>query len=276
MISVSVVIPWCDRPELLRTLANNSQAFLTSGVEVIIANCGGRQRIPADALLSETGLSVRWLDISASIFNKGLALNLGASLSERDALLFLDADVVIASPVEELIEALNPASFVTIASVVESSVSPRPTTTTQFVETVTHTVEFRTTAGEIHKVMTNRLDLGKRARSGPGLILVWRADFLNVGGMNRELIGWGWDDLDLVARLQIALGRVRREVGSVIHLSHNDDVRHLPRGSRGESEGYNFMTCLAAYAVGDLHGTYETDVAHHASRLRVRTNRNCP
>jgi hypothetical protein len=88
--------------------------------------------------------------------------------------------------------------------------------------------------------------------------------------MNSALTGWGWDDLDLVARLQMALGRQRRQVGQVTHLSHGDDARALAGLRRGESESRNFLACLAGYGIGDLQGTYEEDVAGAASALRVR------
>ena len=263
--SVSMIIPWCDRPELLTSLSANAKALMSADVEVIVANCGGRQKIESNVQSLVKGLLVRWIDIPVANFNKALALNLGASFSTREALLFLDADVILRSQLEEFIGALTPASFVTIGSVFESGASVRVNTSAQFVDAVTHAVEFRLSSGETHSVLTNRLDLSKGARSGPGLILLWRADFLEVGGMNRELTGWGWDDLDLVARLQMALGRVRREVGSVLHLSHGDDVRYLPQGSRGENEARNFMNCLAGYTVGDFRGTYETDLAEYAS-----------
>ncbi len=270
MTSLSVIIPWRDRPELPRTLAHNAAGLAAVGAEVIVANCGGRRESPSNDLAVAENVPLRWIDIPAAGFNKGLALNLGASLSQRDALFLLDTDILIESgTMDALMGALDDGCFVTVASVVESSAigaAPRPSSR---IAAVTHAVELRTSTGETHRIVTNRLDLGRGARAGPGLALVWRRDFLAVGGMNSELTGWGWDDLDLILRLQMALGRQRREVGQVTHLSHGDGARTLLGQSRGESEGRNFMACLAACSVGDLRGTYDADVAWAGPGLRV-------
>jgi N-terminal domain of galactosyltransferase len=267
--SLSVIIPWCDRPELLRTLAHNAACFAATGAEVIVGNCGGRRDTLPGELMALAGVALRWTDIPALGFNKGLALNLGASLSKRDALFFLDTDILIEpATLVELVGALNEESFVTVASVVESRALELRRPPSQ-IEAVTHMVEFRTAAGEIHRIVTNRLDLQHGARTGPGLALVWRRDFLAIGGMNGALTAWGWDDLDLIARLQMALGRQRREVGSVTHLSHSDRTRTIFGKDRGKSESRNFMACLAAYSAGDLRGTYDEDVAQAANGQRV-------
>jgi hypothetical protein len=269
VISLSVIIPWRDRPELPRTMAHNAAGFAVVGAEVIVANCGGRRESLSNDLAVAENVPLRWIDIPTAGFNKGLALNLGASLSQRDALFLLDTDILIESAtMDELVGALDDGFFVTIASVVESSAIGAPSLPSR-IGAVTHAVEFMTSTGETHRIVTNRLDLGRGARTGPGLALVWRRDFLTVGGMNSVLTGWGWDDLDLIARLQMALGRQRREVGQVTHLSHGDGARTLSGQSRGESEGRNFMACLAAYSVGDLRGTYDGDVARVGSGLRV-------
>jgi hypothetical protein len=269
-ISISVIIPWLDRPELPRTLAHNAVGFVAVGAEVIVANCGGRRESFPDGLAAPDGVAVRWIDIPASGFNKALALNLGASLSERDALFFLDTDILIEpATIGALVGALDEGFFVTVGSVVESGAHGQGPRLLSQIEAVTHVVEFKTAAGKTHRIETNRMDLGLSSRAGPGLALVWRRDFIAVGGMNGALTGWGWDDLDLLVRLQMALGRQRREVGRVIHLTHGDGARTLSGQSRSESESRNFMACLAAYSIGDLRGTYDGDVAWAASALRV-------
>ena len=82
--------------------------------------------------------------------------------------------------------------------------------------------------------------------------------------------GWGWEDLDLVARLQIELGLRRSPTGSVVHLSHGDEVRALGGADRAASERANFSFCLANYNLGHFLGTYTDDVAVWEERLIER------
>lgn len=270
MTGLSVIVPWRDRPELADTLASNAAAFSAVGAEVIVVNCGGTRELLAGRLSAPEGGSLRWADISAPEFNKGRALNLGASLSDRRALFLLDADILIEP--ETMVQAesaLDEESFVTIAEVIESRSAGLGKPPPSAVESVTHIVEFAGGTGEAHRIVTNRLHLGLGTRAGPGLTLVSRASFLAVGGMNSDLTGWGWDDLDLIARLQMSLGLRRREVGRVTHMSHGDEVRTLSGETRAASESRNFMQCLAVYSVGELRGTYEADVVRASPGMRV-------
>ncbi len=259
MTALSVIIPWCDRPELARTLVHNAPQLSAEGRETIIVNCGGDGASMRPRL---TGLglgSTWWLELAATAFNKGLALNLGVSKARGDTVFLLDADILLhPTTMADATGPLAAGAFVTIERVHESR-APEGTVESAL-QSVAHTVEFVDDAGRTHRIVTNRLHLRRRTRAGPGLALVRKVDFLAVGGMNSELRGWGWDDLDLVARLQMRLGLVRREVCAVTHLSHGDAVRAASDNGRLATESRNFMHCLAAYCIGDDKGSYDEDV----------------
>jgi hypothetical protein len=130
-------------------------------------------------------------------------------------------------------------------------------------------IELVTTDDRRVKVETNRTRFADGSRSGPGLILLAREHFLHVDGMNSQLEGWGWEDNDLVARLQLMLGLSERRAGSATHLSHGDHLRCVNGRSRMETANANIARSLARDAQGNFQGTYRADVAAWQARQRA-------
>jgi hypothetical protein len=81
-----------------------------------------------------------------------------------------------------------------------------------------------------------------------------------VEGYNADLQYWGWADYDVLLRLQRSLALEHCEVGSVIHLTHDDDSRALFGMSREYTNSVNFGICCERYAQGNFQGTYSRDV----------------
>lgn len=258
-VSVSVVIPWKDRPALRDTLLANERYFSPDRCEVIVANCGGDRERLAE-IVAGTPVAVRTVAASLTRFNKSHALNIGVSATTGAVLLLLDADVVLKTDLIELARAnANAGTFCTVAWVEESDRAQAPAPA-EGVE-LAYFTEITVPGGRRIRLETNRVRPHQGLRSGPGLIAVRREHFLAVGGMNAELEGWGFEDLDLVARLQFELGLERVQAGEVLHLSHPDDARVLFGQTRAESERANYLTCLANYSAGMFQGSYEQDVA---------------
>jgi hypothetical protein len=138
---------------------------------------------------------------------------------------------------------------------------------------VAHLTELVLADGRRATIETNRFRLADRSRSAPGLVLLRRADFLAVGGMSSDLVGWGWEDIDLLVRLQLGLGLRQRLAGEVTHLSHDDQRRDTRGKQRTETEADNYRRCLARYMAGRLIGSYRADVARWRARLREPTAR---
>jgi len=259
---ISVVIPWCNRPNLANMLRGNREAFERCGAEVVIVNFGGDPGRFA-ALLDELedsrqGLRVVHVDVRA--FNKSCAQNLGVHASEADIILLIDEDIVLEDgSLHQAREAVARGEcFVTLERVEESEPAPL---SSPFLESVAGLVSFRTRDGRSVSLETNRRFLASGARAGPGVVCVRRQHFLEVGGMNSKIHGRGWGDLDLVARLQLALGLERRALGGGTHFSHST---HEPWAyddrTRAESEPANYARCLENYAHARLRGTYSADV----------------
>jgi hypothetical protein len=89
---------------------------------------------------------------------------------------------------------------------------------------------------------------------------------LEIHGYSSELETWGWEDDDILVRVQYALGLRRIQKGAALHLTHGDDRRIL-RGPRGQSDQLNFLKCCRNYNKGLFLGTYGSDVARAADKV---------
>ncbi len=253
-----MVIPWRDRPELVEALRASRDRL--AGAEVIVASCGGDPGA-LEALLAE----LRWpqlraVRVESPRFNKCLALNRGAAAARGEALFLLDADVVVGPRFLRVARPLlDRRAFVSVARVSESDpVQAWPESRLRTYRSVTELV---TADGRRARLVTNERDIHSGCRSGPGLVLLRRADFLAIGGMQSALEGWGWEDIDLAARLQLGLGLRWLRRGSAIHLSHGDERRALGGESRAFSEGRNLQRSLQRYAAGQWQGSLASDRA---------------
>jgi glycosyltransferase involved in cell wall biosynthesis len=279
---LSVVIPWKDRPELEETLNHNGLILYEHNAEIIVANCAGNVSMLRRITSSIKEINIRHVYIPAKEFNKSLAINLGVYNTRADRLFLLDADILIEDEFLSLVlEAMDSPCIVTVARVFESrtreeynaSSLAMPPELAEIQETgiraFTHVFEMENCKGKPVRLETNRVHIQDGSRSGPGLVLLTKAHFIAVEGMNSQLSGWGWEDLDLLARLQLALGLSRQEYGSVVHLSHDDSVREVQRGDRKIGQQNNFYTSLSNYVIGNFLGTYTNDVSSWKGRLEI-------
>lgn len=256
-LDVSVIIPWCARPEIKTTLKENSLFFDKHKLEVIVVNCGGDGAFLRSAL-DEVGLKqVRWIELDCN-FNKSLALNIGSFAARAERLFFLDTDIVFKEDfLSSAMSVLNETCFVTVDRVYESQ--PVKRDEDNFLDELVTTLCF-VVKGNRRAQIVNHVRFDDGSRGGPGLILLWRDHFLKVDGMNSDLRGVGWEDNDLILRLQFQLSLEHRRVGSAVHLSHEDAGKQLGI-NRAEADQLNFASCYKNYNAGYLLGTYTDDVA---------------
>jgi glycosyltransferase involved in cell wall biosynthesis len=239
------------------------------GAEAVVVNCGGDSDRLTAALAGISLPGLRRVEIPAPAFNKGLALNLGVSASRSGRLFLLDADIVLQDDLlPRAIALLDRPGFVTVDRVLESA--PPPPVERPGLREIGHVVELTGPRNRKVRLETNRVRFRDGSRSGPGLVLLAREHFLGVDGMNSDLEGWGWEDLDLLARLQLALRLPRRPWGSVIHLSHGDEVRRFEGPAPAVNEQRNYAMCLFNYGLGHYLGTCADDVATWRDRIAVR------
>ena len=91
-MKVSIVIPWCKRPEIARSLPKNAEWQPGTQAEVIIVSsaCDVSSLRELIAPREYPGIRLLHLD-GVEHFNKPECLNIGASFSRTDWVLTLDA-----------------------------------------------------------------------------------------------------------------------------------------------------------------------------------------
>jgi glycosyltransferase involved in cell wall biosynthesis len=259
---LSVIIPWSNRSELRTTLQRNAAAFQSLPSEVLIVNCGGSPQDLQNLLEDSTLPRLRVIEVSSERFNKCLALNIGAFFSTGSRLLFLDADIVVSSAVVTgMIDLTDNKRFVTIRWVVDSNATARPTGLSESIQTL----ELVWADGKHLAVEFFRIRAADQARGGPGLICVMKDHFVTVQGMNSRLTSWGWEDMDLIIRLQAMMPVQRTLFGEAEHIYHDDSRRNLKGTTRQQSVQSNMALCYRDYEQGKFMGTLNQDIAlsHH-------------
>jgi predicted glycosyltransferase involved in capsule biosynthesis len=255
---LSVVIPWSNRPELYTTLSANEREFTASRAEVIIVSnlCDCRT---LSRILKRSHPSVTLLQVKKKDFVKSACMNIGASVANSSLLFFLDADISLPQGfLKTFVGDLGRRVFRTVRHVTDDKVDHyvRAANEEVAIQRVTFNIRVAGREGGA-TVPTARYDVNKHTRNGIGLLLVRRTHFLEIGGMNSDLRGWGFEDVDVALRLAYLLKLKHQECGWVIH--HDDDRRATI--NRHVSHARNMSLALASYMAGQFSGTYHHDTA---------------
>ena len=226
---VSVVVPFCRRPEISRTLAALAADPDRPALDVIVVECGPRDAGTASRVLAERP-PPRWIDAGRRHFNKPYAVNVGVHQAVAGTVLLLDADVLVGPGfLAAAANTVRPGLMCVLGGVAEAR----------------HPGRFR---------------------PAPGILMCSARDYRAVGGMSSDLHGWGFDDIDLIMRLRIS-GVVLRRMGQGTHLTHGDDRRDVPQGmTKEQSDARNRVLAYTRMARGQISGTYEHDVARWRGR----------
>lgn len=258
--AVSIIITWKDRPVIGEMIRRNWPFLRNERYEVVIVNSGGNRQALDELLRGTSDGRLQIVEAWRERFNKCYALNVGVAASTGNSLFFLDADVVMAEDVVGMTSSLlDGRSFVTMKWLVESD--PRTRSNVIGDISLTALLEITIPDGRKTLVETNLTRPSAGVRFGGGMIAMERRHFLAVGGMNSALEGWGFEDTDLIVRLQFALDLRRIQAGELTHLTHGDEERCLFGLSRAQSENANWLKSMVNYSTGNFTGTYATDVA---------------
>jgi len=276
--TVSVVVPWCNRQEVVGTVQRNWPFIRSIGGELILVNCAGDHE-QFQNLLRESGVSgVRAVEVPAPVFSKALALNIGVGVMRAPHFFCLDSDVVLGEDALPLTMAAieGKPAFATISWMHESepvlSMFGKALATCQndYLRSMITTVSSVLTFGDgtTLTVPVSKENVFTGSRFGCGLLLVKREDILAVNGYNSELMMWGWEDLDIQLRLKKHLRLEHVEAGEVCHLTHGDEQRALNGQSRHATNLENLARAFTRYSLGDFQGTLEADVNQWRSTLQ--------
>lgn len=267
-VGISFIVPWCNRPEISKTLAANQVVFEKRESQQLIVNCGG-DISELEFLCKEAKVkNTKIININTPQFNKSLALNIGAHYAKHNMLFFLDADIVFKEDFISIVQKkILDDSFFTIERVFESNKKDDNEKKVKSLLEIAYFTQFICPRNKSVTLETNRVRFNDGSRSAPGLLLINRHNFISIDGMNSDLQFWGWEDLDIIVRAQLDLGLTHNQMGSVIHLSHDDVVRNLGGLSRNQCEMSNFSLCLSNYARGNFKGTYAKDLKKWKSKI---------
>jgi len=258
--AVSVVVPWCDRPELSETIAKNMAQLEPVSAEFVLVNCGGDLENLIQMLPSIAQATIRIIDILGVEYNKCLAINIASQYCRGSHLLLLDADIILGKGICENINETKKGAFLTLGKVQENNAKKSEISGNLSHIRYSMTIQFK--SGAKAEVETKRLFLSPAGRSGPGIVLVGKKDFEAIGGMDSGCIYWGWEDIDLILRLQFSLRLERKQRGYGIHISHSDLSRNVGEGlSKEQCEALNFAYCLSKYSKGEFAGTLHDDLS---------------
>jgi glycosyltransferase involved in cell wall biosynthesis len=274
--TTSVIIPWCNRPELRLTLASNTRWLKAIEADVIVVNCGGDPDALDDMLTAAAGVCPRQIDVPAERFNKSLALNLGVHFADGSVIATLDADILLAEGAyDDRTRCLRERCFLTFRRVIDSGQldTPPPPPPEGYLQGIITESISEFVWGDSTRTRVQRMYIDGRngTRAGPGLIVARKEDLIAIGGYRSDLQGWGWEDLDVHLRLsRVGLERVWIDT-RVVHVTHQDDARDVPHGNTtADAARRNLRRACALYSKGDFSGTYGRDVAAWQARCRVR------
>ncbi|MEZ2338348.1 galactosyltransferase-related protein [Mucilaginibacter sp. RCC_168] len=254
----TVIIPWYNRPEILKTLQANKSIFKKYGAEVIISNVGGDPGM-IKHLCDD---NIRIVQILYKKFNKCLALNIGALSSSSETLFFLDADMILTEDfIEEALAHVDNNNIVIIDEVLESSYDKQKLYDNSQLDEVMVYLDIKAKNGRTARIRMERQPVNYYSKIGNGIIFLKKKDFLSVNGMNSNFIGWGFEDNDLLIRLQLQLDVGVKIMGSMTHLTHDDSLRDTQGKTIEEHEKINSMVALQFYIKGIYEGTFNEDIA---------------
>jgi predicted glycosyltransferase involved in capsule biosynthesis len=144
-------------------------------------------------------------------FSRGKALNNGVKIATRDIIVMVDADIIfdkelIDRSVEELNKSTWIVPFTNYMSVIIQDTSRildcKPDLIIKSLNSIYASV-FTHTLGAMN--------------------IIKRKDFLEIGGFDERLVGWGYDDNVFAHIADVMIGKHKRVDGNVYHLYHAGD-----------------------------------------------------
>jgi hypothetical protein len=258
---LSIIVSWRDRAELREALPQMVACAETAGGDLTVVNFGGSSELLDEQLVGYRSQVQVVAIANERYFNKSCAHNLGIAYTSQPFLFFCDCDVVL-DPicVLDLLGCLEASdgTFATLAGVSESSTNSRGG---RHVTCFGYELRIRTADGRFLRIVDNEEDALDGTRQAPGLLMVRRSDLLSINGYNSQLIGWGWEDQDMISRLTLGAGLERISKGTAIHISHDDQARvaHYPISDRWSSRDRMFRQALSNYDQANFQGTYDAD-----------------
>jgi len=260
----SIIIPWRNRTQLSTTIKNFKEVVDNLQGEIVIINFGG-DAILLDSLIPQNNRQrikiVHLHDIT--YFNLSATRNIGAHHASHDVLFFCDCDVLIDyAIVKNNLDTLAKQDniFINPEGVLETD-GGRFKKTGKIIG-VRMSLALTFDDGRAIEIPTQSINREKSTRAAKGLLFIRKPMLLAINGYNSGFEGWGWEDSDLVIRLQAALGAKQIVNGFFTHLSHDDEerIQYYEIQDRQKTNRAAYEAGLERYDQGNFLGTYQEDI----------------
>lgn len=187
---------------------------------------------------------IRHCGFVTSPFSKAKLLNYGLVQSNAKLVLVSDADIVWNSGTLDsmIAHVLVQGGFCHVRDVRESN-SDYCGSSRMRLRPVVTVIE-----GTISLSIIRDYPTDENTRPGPGLLLGLRTSWIDVGGFNEDLNGWGWEDQDFLIRAEI-IGYSVAQAGTVVHLSHDDNTRNIFHANKSKTETRDANILLSSKAI---------------------------
>jgi hypothetical protein len=263
---LSTIVTWRNRPQIARCAGSFVELCRRLDGEVVIVDMGGDAAQLA-AHLGELRRAVTVVRLEAQEFCKPIAQNVGAARSHHPLLFFCDCDTVLdIDAIVDLVRSVqaDEQAFGSVAHVRESE--PAGLARGQIL-TFGYQLSITLVNGRTLQIVDGEPDPLHPTRKAPGLLVVRRSHFVEVGGFDSNLRGWGWEDQDMIARLTLGAGLRRVSRGSALHITHDDASRVAEYREKDHwaTRDRSFRQALANYDRGAFVGTYARDAQHEVS-----------
>jgi glycosyltransferase involved in cell wall biosynthesis len=260
---LSIIVSWKNRNELGQTIESLNLSALGLNGELIIVNFDGDRNYINNLLSRGSYQNTRIVHVrQQQMFNKAASNNIGAYHARYDHLFFCDCDIVVEPSILQNLYNMvrdDPGSFGTLEGVKETVIN---SIQNNHIVSFGYELLIKTGDGRVLKIKDSEEDATTGLRNAPGLLMTSKKNFKTIDGYNANLVGWGWEDQDMIGRLTLGAGLLRKFHGSALHISHDDHERtkHYPLSNRWESRDKMFRQALANYDANDFKGTYSKDV----------------
>jgi len=209
---LSIVVSWKNRNELRQSIDSLIETADLLDGEVIIVNFDG-DRESLIQMLPHNHPRLKIINVSnQKLFNKAATNNIGASQAQFDYLFFCDCDIIL-NPIDikKLLHKImeSPKYFGTLKGVTETVVN---SIQNNHIVSFGYELVIKTSDGRVLNIVDSEEDATDGSRNAPGLMMTSKPNFLAVNGYNGTLVGWGWEDQDMIGRLTLGAGLDRMQI----------------------------------------------------------------
>lgn len=260
----SIIIPWRNRLQLAATITHFKAAIDALQGEIVIINFGGDYALLDSLIPRQNRQGIKIVNLlEIAYFNLSATRNIGAHYASHDLLFFCDCDVLIEDAiVKSNLQVLSQQDnvFINPEGVLESD--GERFRKTGKITGIRMSLALTFENGRSVKIPTQSINREKSSRAAKGLLFIRKSMLLAVNGYNSGFEGWGWEDADMVIRLQAGLGAERVVNGFFTHLSHGDEerIQHYEIQDRQKTNRAAYEAGLERYDQGNFLGTYREDI----------------